>query len=251
MLDIKLIKENPDAVKAGLKAKEVDCDAAIDRILELDAQRRSLITDTENKKAQQNKVSKQIPALKKAGQDVAPIFAEMAELKNAIAADAEKLDAVEKEYHTLMLSLPNLPDPDLKPGGKENNEPLRYFGDPHKFDFTPKHHVDLCTDLGLIDYERGTKLAGSGYWMYTGLGARLEWALLNYFIDTHISDGYDFILPPHMLEYQCGAEMAELKNAIAADAEKLDAVEKEYHTLMLSLPNLPDPDLKPGGKENT
>ena len=78
MLDIKLIKENPDAVKAGLKAKEVDCDAAIDRILELDAQRRSLITDTENKKAQQNKVSKQIPALKKAGQDVAPIFAEMA-----------------------------------------------------------------------------------------------------------------------------------------------------------------------------
>ena len=109
MLDIKLIKENPDAVKAGLKAKEVDCDAAIDRILELDAQRRSLITDTENKKAQQNKVSKQIPALKKAGQDVASIFAEMAELKNAIAADAEKLDAVEKEYHTLMLSLPNLP----------------------------------------------------------------------------------------------------------------------------------------------
>ena len=204
MLDIKLIKENPDAVKAGLKAKEVDCDAAIDRILELDAQRRSLITDTENKKAQQNKVSKQIPALKKAGQDVAPIFAEMAELKNAIAADAEKLDAVEKEYHTLMLSLPNLPDPDLKPGGKENNEPLRYFGDPHKFDFTPKHHVDLCTDLGLIDYERGTKLAGSGYWMYTGLGARLEWALLNYFIDTHTNDGYDFILPPHMLEYQCG-----------------------------------------------
>ena len=204
MLDIKLIKENPDAVKAGLHAKEVDCDAAIDRILELDAQRRSLITDTENKKAQQNKVSKQIPALKKAGQDVAPIFAEMAELKNAIAADAEKLDAVEKEYHTLMLSLPNLPDPDLKPGGKENNEPLRYFGEPHKFDFEPKHHVDLCTALGLIDYERGTKLAGSGNWMYTGMGARLEWALLNYFIDTHISDGYDFILPPHMLEYQCG-----------------------------------------------
>lgn len=204
MLDIKLIKESPDAVKAGLHAKEVDCDAAIDRILELDAQRRSLITDTENKKAQQNKVSKQIPALKKAGQDVAPIFAEMAELKNAIAADAEKLDAVEKEYHTLMLSLPNLPDPDLKPGGKENNEPLRYFGEPHKFDFEPKHHVDLCTALGLIDYERGTKLAGSGNWMYTGMGARLEWALLNYFIDTHISDGYDFILPPHMLEYQCG-----------------------------------------------
>ena len=204
MLDIKKIKENPDAVKAGLKAKEVDCDAAVDRILELDGQRRALIADTESKKAQQNKVSKQIPMLKKQGQDVAPIFAEMAQLKADIADDAEKLTAVEAELRTTMLSLPNLPDPDLIPGGKENNEPLRYFGEPHKFDFEPKHHVDLCLGLGLIDYERGVKLAGAGNWMYTGMGARLEWALLNYFIDTHIADGYDFILPPHMLEYQCG-----------------------------------------------
>ena len=204
MLDIKLIKENPDAVKAGLKAKEVDCDATIDRILELDEERRTLIASTEQRKARQNKVSKEIPALKKAGKDVAPIFAEMAELKAGIAEDAQKLDAVLAEYRTCMLSLPNMPDPDLKPGGKENNEPLRYFGEPHKFDFEPKHHVDLCQDLGLIDYERGVKLAGAGNWMYTGMGARLEWALLNYFIDTHIADGYEFILPPHMLEYQCG-----------------------------------------------
>ena len=204
MLDIKRIKENPEAVKAGLRAKEVDCDAAVDRILELDKTRRELISDTESKKAQQNKVSKQIPMLKKAGQDVAPIFKEMADLKAAIAEDAEKLDAVEAEYRTLMLSLPNLPDPDLVPGGKENNEPLRYYGEPHKFDFTPQHHVDLCLGLDLIDYDRGTKLAGSGFWIYKGLGARLEWALLNYFIDTHVADGYEFILPPHMLEYQCG-----------------------------------------------
>ena len=204
MLDIKKIKENPDAVKAGLRAKEVDCDATVDRILELDEQRRALIASTEQRKAKQNKVSKEIPQLKKQGKDVAPLFAEMAELKAELAADAEKLDAVLAEYRTCMLSLPNLPDPDLKPGGKENNEPLRYFGEPHKFDFTPKHHVDLCQDLGLIDYERGVKLAGTGFWMYTGMGSRLEWALLNYFIDTHIADGYEFILPPHMLEYQCG-----------------------------------------------
>ena len=204
MLDIKRIKEEPEVIKAGLKAKEVDCDEAIDRILELDEQRRALITDTEERKARQNKVSKEIPAMKKAGKDVAPIFAEMAELKAGLAEDAEKLDAVQAELKTLMLSLPNMPDPDLVPGGKENNEPLRYFGEPHVFDFAPKHHVDLCLDLGLIDYDRGTKLAGSGFWMYTGMGARLEWALLNYFIDTHTADGYDFILPPHMLEYQCG-----------------------------------------------
>ena len=204
MLDIKRIKDDPEGVKAGLRAKEVDCDASVDRILELDEQRRALIADTETRKARQNKVSKEIPQLKKQGKDVAPIFAEMAELKKGLAEDAEKLDAVMAEYRTLMLSLPNLPDPDLLPGGKENNQPLRYFGEPHKFDFTPKHHVDLCQDLGLIDYERGVKLAGAGNWMYTGMGARLEWALLNYFIDTHIADGYDFILPPHMLEYQCG-----------------------------------------------
>ena len=204
MLDIKKIKENPQAVKDGLRAKEVDCDATVDRILELDEQRRALIADTEARKARQNKVSKEIPQLKKQGKDVAPIFAEMAELKKGLAEDAEKLDACQAELRTAMLSLPNLPDPDLKPGGKENNEPLRYFGEPHKFDFEPKHHVDLCLGLGLIDYERGVKLAGTGNWMYTGMGARLEWALLNYFIDTHIADGYEFILPPHMLEYQCG-----------------------------------------------
>lgn len=204
MLDIKKIKENPEAVKAGLRAKEVDCDATVDRILELDEQRRALIASTEQRKAMQNKVSKEIPQMKKQGKDVAPLFAEMAQLKAELADDAAKLDAVQAEYRTCMLSLPNLPDPDLKPGGKENNEPLRYFGEPHKFDFPPKHHVDLCQDLGLIDYERGVKLAGAGNWMYTGMGARLEWALLNYFIDTHIADGYDFILPPHMLEYQCG-----------------------------------------------
>lgn len=204
MLDIKKIKENPEAVKAGLRAKEVDCDETVDRILELDAQRRALIQETENKKAEQNRISKEIPMRKKAGEDVAPIFKQMSDLKAGIAANSEKLDAVEAEYRTLMLSLPNLPDPDLTPGGKENNEPLRYYGEPHSFDFAPKHHVDLCLDLGLIDYERSTRLAGSGFWIYKGMGARLEWALLNYFIDSHISDGYEFILPPHMLEYQCG-----------------------------------------------
>ena len=204
MLDIKRIKEDPDGVKAGLKAKEVDCDELIDRILELDQQRRSIIAENEARKAEQNKVSKEIPMKKKAGEDVAPIFARMAELKAQIAADDETLRTVEAEYRVKMLSLPNLPDPDLKPGGKENNEPLRYYGEPHKFDFTPKHHVDLCTGLGLIDYERGAKLAGTGFWIYKGLGAQLEWALLNYFMECHLKDGYEMVMLPHMLEYKCG-----------------------------------------------
>ncbi len=213
MIDIRRIKENPEAVKAGFRAKEVDCDALVDRILELDAQRRSLIASTEAKKAEQNKVSKQIPQLKKAGQDVAPVFARMGELKADIAQNDARLSEIEAEYRTDMLSLPNLPDPDLKPGGKENNEPLRYYGEPHQFDFEPQHHVDLCTNLGLIDYERGANIAGSGFWIYRGLGARLEWALLNYFMDCHLADGYEMVLLPHMLEYRSGETAGPLPNS--------------------------------------
>ena len=218
MLDIRKIKENPDAVKAGLKAKEVDCDAIIDKILELDVQVRGLKTSTETRTAQKNKISKENgklfgmkKGLEKKGEDttevnarIAANVAAVAEIDAAIEGDKALLREKELEFYNNMLALPNLPDADLLPGGKENNEPLRYIGEKHSFDFEPKHHVDLCTDLGLIDYERGVKLAGGGNWMYTGMGARLEWALLNYFIDTHTADGYDFILPPHMLEYQCG-----------------------------------------------
>ena len=218
MLDIKRIKEDPAAVKAGLKAKEVDCDAVVDQILELDGKIRSLKTSTETKTAEKNKLSKENGKLfgqkkgaEKRGEDTSALDAQIAansaesvRLDEAIAADAQELKDLQVSFRTLMLSLPNLPDEDLLPGGKENNEPLRYIGEKPSFDFEPKHHVDLCTNLGLIDYERGVKLAGAGNWMYTGMGARLEWALLNYFMDCHIADGYDFILPPHMLEYQCG-----------------------------------------------
>ena len=218
MLDIRKIKENPDAIKAGMKAKEVDCDAIIDKILELDVQVRGLKTSTETKTAEKNKLSKENGKLfgqkkgaEKRGEDVSAIEAQIAanmaasvKIDEAIADDKAKLKELDAELLQNMYALPNMPDADLLPGGKENNEPLRYIGEKHSFDFEPKHHVDLCTDLGLIDYERGVKLAGGGNWMYTGMGARLEWALLNYFIDTHTADGYDFILPPHMLEYQCG-----------------------------------------------
>ena len=204
MLDIKYIKENTEDVIERLAKKGKDARDEISRILELDTERRAKIGETEALKAEQNKVSKSVPKLKKEGADVSPLFAEMKELSEKIKNIDEELKTIEVEYTNLMLSLPNLPDPDLLPGEKENNQPIRYFGEPHKFDFTPKHHVDLCTSLGLIDYDRGTKLAGSGFWIYKGMGARLEWALLNYFIDCHIADGYEFILPPHMLEYQCG-----------------------------------------------
>ncbi|MBO5867543.1 MAG: serine--tRNA ligase, partial [Oscillospiraceae bacterium] len=218
MLDIRRIKDDPEGVKAGLRAKEVDCDEIVDRILVLDVEIRALKTSSEAKTAQKNKLSKENgklfgmkKAAEKKGEDTSAIDAQIAAnnaessgLNADIEAETARLAELSAEFRVCMLSLPNLPDPDLVPGGKEANEPLRYVGKKPEFDFEPKHHVDLCEGLGLIDYVRGTKLAGAGNWMYTGMGARLEWALLNYFIDMHTADGYDFILPPHMLEYQCG-----------------------------------------------
>ena len=204
MIDIKLIREATGDIKERLGRKGADCGADIDRIVELDALRRAAIAESEADKAEQNKVSKQIPQIKKEGGDTADVLARMNALKEKIRESEAGLREIEGELDELMLGLPNPPDDDLAPGGKENNEPLRYYGEPHKFDFEPKNHMELCVELGLIDYTRGTKLAGSGFWIYRGLGARLEWALLNYFIDTHIADGYELILVPHMLEYQCG-----------------------------------------------
>jgi len=204
MLDIRYIKEKPDEVIARLAKKGKDAKEEIAKILELDAQRRALIGETESLKAEQNKLSKLVPQYKKEGKDVNEIFAQVKASKERTAQIDKELKEVEVQFTSYMLSLPNLPDEDLKEGGKENNEPLYYYGEPRKFDFEPKNHVDLCTDLGLIDYDRGTKLSGSGFWVYRGMGARLEWALLNYFIETHLDDGYELILPPHMLEYECG-----------------------------------------------
>ena len=232
MLDIKYIKENTEDVITRLANKGKDAREDIEKILALDTERRSMIAETEALKAEQNKVSKSIPMLKKQGQDVTPIFAQMKELSEKIKADDEKIKAVETEFTILMLSLPNLPDPDLKPGGKENNEPLRYYGEPHVIDFEPKNHVDICTDLGLIDYKRGVKLSGNGFWIYRGLGARLEWALLNYFVDTHLGDGYELILVPHMMGFVCGLTAGQFPK-FADDVYWLETAEDERKRFML------------------
>ena len=232
MLDIKRIKESPEEMKALFRAKEIVCDAEVDRILELDGQRRTLIAENEAKKAEQNKVSKQIPMMKKAGEDTTAIFAEMKALSDTITANDLVLRTVEDEYRTLMLGLPNVPDADLKAGGKENNEAVRFFGETKTFDFEPKHHVDLCTDLGLIDYPRGTKLSGSGFWVYRGMGARLEWALLNYFIDTHLADGYELVLVPHMLGYDAGLAAGQFPK-FGDDVFWLETKEGEQRRFML------------------
>ncbi|MBO4217516.1 MAG: serine--tRNA ligase [Clostridia bacterium] len=231
MLDIKIIRENPEDVIARLAAKGKEAREEIGKILEDDRTRRALIAETESLKAEQNRVNKLIPQFKKEGKDLKDVFAEMKELGAKIKANDEKLAAVESEYNALMLSLPNLPDPDLAPGGKENNQPLRYFGEKMEFGFEPKNHVDLCTDLGLIDYKRGVKLSGNGFWMYRGLGARMEWALLNYFIDTHLGNGFELVLVPHMLGYECGLTAGQFPK-FDDEVYWVDGFEGERHFML-------------------
>ena len=204
MLDIRRIKENPAHIIELIARKGKDVSEEVTEILQLDEQRRALITEGDTLKAEQNRVSKEIPRMKKAGEDTSAIMAEMKALSDRVGASQEALRAVQERYDTLMLGLPNTPDEDLIPGGKEHNEVVRAFGTPHSFDFEPKNHVDLCTDLGLIDYPRAAKLSGSGFVVYRGIGARLEWALLNFFMETHLNDGYEMVLVPHMLGYEAG-----------------------------------------------
>ena len=232
MLDIKLIKENPQNVIDRLRAKGREAEADIYRVIELDAKRRELISSSESLKAEQNKTTKLVPVYKKEGKDCAPIFAQMKELGAKVKEQEEELKQVETEYTSIMLSFPNLPDPDLVAGGKENNQPLYYFGEPRKFDFEPKNHVDLCTSLGLIDYPRGVKLSGNGFWIYRGMGARLEWALLNYFIDTHLNNGFELVLVPHMLGYECGLTAGQFPK-FEDEVYCLDVAEDERRRFML------------------
>ena len=202
MIDVNLIRADAEAVRQRYLKRGKDIDFS--DFLALDEQRKALIAETEAMKAKRNKVSGEVPKLKKEGKDVSATIAEMKALGDKIAEKDAELNDVNDKIRDFLLRLPNLPDEDLLAGGKENNKPIKTFGKKPTFDFEPKNHVELATSLGLIDYERGAKLAGNGSWVYTGLGAQLEWALLNYFIDSHIQKGYTFMLPPYMLTYDCG-----------------------------------------------
>ncbi|MGN1458030.1 MAG: serine--tRNA ligase [Acutalibacteraceae bacterium] len=204
MIDIKLLREKPDEIKAKIKKREMNLDSVVDEIIAVDAQKREQMGKIETMKAEQNTASKQIPQIKKAGGDASEIMAKMKELAAEIKDGDAKIKELDEKQKSLLLSLPNLPDDDVCAGGKESNQPVRYFGEKPKFDFPMKNHVELCESLGMIDYERGAKIAGAGSWVYRGWGSRMEWALLNFFINEHINDGFEFILPPHMLNYQCG-----------------------------------------------
>ena len=193
MLDIKIIRENPDKVKAALKTRNADYDSYIDEILEIDEKRRKLSTE-------QNKVSKQIPIMKKKGENTDAVMAEMKEISEKIKNDNAVISELETKQRDTLLRIPNIPS-ETTPIGKDDSEnvELRKWGEPSKFDFEPLAHWDIGKNLGILDPETAAKVTGARFHFYKGLGARLERAVISYFLNTHTENGYTEVLPPYMV----------------------------------------------------
>lgn len=199
MLDIKLIRQEPEKVKAALaRRKEED---KIDELLSLDQKRRDVLYETEQLKNKQNTVSKQIPQIKKEGGDTAPIFAEMKALSEQIKGLDAQLRELEEAIQALMLRIPNIPNETVPDGDTdEDNLEIRRFSEPTKFDFEPQAHWDLGENLDILDFGRAAKITGARFTVYKGLGARLERAVINYFLNMHTTEhGYTEIFPPYMV----------------------------------------------------
>lgn len=200
MLDIKIIRENPEEVKRRVNTRNGDFSQYVDDIIRIDAERRAISTDNDALKAKQNAVSKQIPQMKKNGEDTTAIMAEMKELAEKIKADDAKIAELEAKQKSLLLNIPNMPNKDIAIGKDDSeNVEIRKFSEPTKFDFEPKAHWDLGKDLGILDPETAAKVTGSRFHFYKGLGARLERSIYMFFLDTHTSRGYTEIFPPYMV----------------------------------------------------
>ena len=189
MLDINNIRNNKEEINKALLKRLDKVD--LDLLIKLDDDRKHLISNVEKLKAERNKFSKTKPDTE--------TISKMKKLGGEIKKLDDELNKVETEYKKLMSALPNIPADDVKAGDKENNEIIDTYSKQPKFKFEIKNHVDLVESLGIIDYKRSAKMPGSGFWTYVGDGALLEWALLNYFIDFHRKNNYQFIIPPYLL----------------------------------------------------
>ncbi|MCD8049646.1 MAG: serine--tRNA ligase [Clostridia bacterium] len=199
MLDIKVIRGETERVKAALARRKENVD--IDAVIALDDERRELLFEAEQLKKQQNEVSKKIPQMKKAGEDTAPIFEEMKKISDKVKELDAKTAEVEDALKKMMLTIPNLPNPAVPDGDTDaDNVEIRKYGEPTKFDFEPKAHWDLGKDLNILDPDTAAKITGTRFTLYRGAGARLERAIVNYFLDMHTEKhGYTEIFPPYMV----------------------------------------------------
>lgn len=204
MLDMKFIREHADEVKQNLINRHNAFD--LDKVLELDKQRRTLLTETEKLKSEKNAVSREIPAAKKAGKDVQPIIKAMKEVGKKIDAIDTQLKDIDTNLHDLLLRIPNMCDKSVPLGKDDSENPeVRRWGEPRHFDFPIKAHYELGSDLGILDSDRAGKVSGSRFYFYLGMAARLERAIYNLMLDMHTQES-DFteVIPPYIIN---GASM--------------------------------------------
>ena len=202
MIDINRIRNKKEEVEKAL-LKRMD-NVNLDKVLEWDKEKRKIGTLMDEYRAERRKVSDTIPTMKKVGKDTTEIVNQMKELGNKIDEGMVKYNELDTKIFEYLAGLPNTPDEDVPAGGKENNIVLNTYLDKPNFDFELKPHYEILKDKKMVDYDRGVKIGGAKSWIYTGIGARLEWALINYFIDTHVKNGFEFMMVPYMLNYECG-----------------------------------------------
>ncbi len=199
MLDIKLIRSNPDYVKEGLKKR--NSKVGIDEILKLDEERRSLIAESEQIKSKQNADSKQIPILKKEGKDVSAIMSEMKQLAEKTKLLDVQVKEIDDKISAILLTIPNIPNEKVVYGeSDEDNVEIRKYGEPRNFSFEPKPHWVIGEEKGILDPSAAGKVTGTRFTFYKGMGARLERAIMNFMMDVHSNEhGYTEVLPPYMV----------------------------------------------------
>ncbi len=202
MIDINQIRSDPDGVARALRKRLTDLDFS--ELLEWDERRRGHVVEADTLRARRNEVSGRIPRLKQRGEPVQELIEEMREVGQRIKAVECRRAELEGWIRAFLEVLPNVPDADVPGGGKENNRVLRTWGEAPRFDFPAEDHLAIATGLGLIDFERGVKLAGNGFWVYRGAGALLEWALVSHFIARAVAAGYQLMLLPHIVNWECG-----------------------------------------------
>lgn len=221
MLDLKFIRANPEAVKEGLSKRKENID--IDKLLQLDEERRDLLAEVEQLKSKQNTVSKEIPRLKKEGKSIEHIFEEMKQLSENVKQMDGTVRQLEDRIQEIMYSIPNIPHPSVPVGDtEEENVPVRYWGQPREFDFESKAHWDVGTELGILDFTTAGKVTGARFALYRGAGAALERALISFFLEVHINQhGYEEVFPPFMVHRHSMVGTGQLPK-FEEDAFKVD-----------------------------
>lgn len=199
MIDIKRIIEDKEGVEKALLKRVAPEDLDLDNVLELYNKAQELQKQFEAARSEQNSYNVEMAKVEKGSEEFKKLIAQLKEKSAEVKKLDEDAKGAQEQFIKSIEGLPNIPFDDVVAGGKEQNEVVKEFKEKPTFDFEIKDQVQLAEDLNMIDFERAAKIAGANFILYTGMGARLEWALINFFIQEHIADGYEFMLPPHLV----------------------------------------------------